>query len=95
MKFLIAIGLAAAAFTANAQYYQPQPYYTPPPRHYQAPPQLYYVPPPPQYYRPAPRQEYYYDHRGHQHRHNYGYRDNDRDGVPNRYDSRPNNPYRR
>ncbi len=24
----------------------------------------------------------------------YGYRDRDRDGVPNRYDSHPNNPYR-
>jgi hypothetical protein len=23
-----------------------------------------------------------------------GYRDNDRDGVPDRYDRRPNNPYR-
>ena len=24
-----------------------------------------------------------------------GWRDNDRDGVPNRYDRRPNDPYRR
>ena len=24
----------------------------------------------------------------------YGYRDRDGDGVPNRYDRRPNNPYR-
>lgn len=28
-------------------------------------------------------------------RHHRGWRDNDRDGVPNRYDRRPNNPYRR
>ena len=29
------------------------------------------------------------DHRG-----GYGYRDRDHDGVPNRYDRAPNNPYR-
>lgn len=30
---------------------------------------------------------------GHAHRHR-GHRDRDRDGIPNRYDRRPNNPYR-
>lgn len=32
-----------------------------------------------------------YDYRGHDHR---AYRDRDGDGVPNRYDRRPDNPYR-
>ena len=31
---------------------------------------------------------------GHHGRGYYGYRDRDGDGVPNRYDRRPNNPYR-
>ncbi|MES2535239.1 MAG: hypothetical protein V4632_05130 [Pseudomonadota bacterium] len=66
-----------------------------------------YLPPPPIYVQPAPiyyqPQPYYMEreyrgdrHRGHwRHRHGYrGGRDRDGDGVPNRYDSRPNNPYR-
>jgi hypothetical protein len=41
----------------------------------------------------------YYDngHRQHRHRHHnrgWGHRDRDHDGVPNRFDRRPNNPYR-
>ncbi|RIX80193.1 hypothetical protein D3H34_12670, partial [Acidovorax cavernicola] len=60
----------------------------------------YYAPPPPprHYHRDyydGPRRHGYY---GHGHRdwegRRYGRRDNDGDGVPNRYDRRPNNPYR-
>ncbi|GAA4329830.1 hypothetical protein GCM10023165_02930 [Variovorax defluvii] len=61
------------------------------------PPRVYHAPPPPRYHG--------YDGRHYHHRR--GYRDNDRDGIPNRYDRdrdgdgvpnyydrRPNNPYR-
>lgn len=66
-----------------------------------------YVQPAPRYYAPAPvyygNGPGYYRHdnyRGDNYRHgNRGYAatrwDRDGDGVPNRYDSRPNNPYRR
>ncbi len=37
----------------------------------------------------------YRDHRRGRERNMGWLRDNDRDGVPNRYDDRPNNPYRR
>lgn len=54
---------------------------------------------------PAPHFNHYRGPRWHGDRHHYrsdtrryyrrhGMRDNDRDGVPNRYDRRPNNPYR-
>ena len=66
--------------------------------------QYYVAPPPPRHYAPPPPPRYahpgYYPHgpRYHpRHRHwerRHGMRDNDRDGVPNRYDRRPNNPYR-
>ncbi len=56
-----------------------------------------YVQPAPRHYAPAPvyygRGPGYY---GHERRGYYPTRwDRDGDGVPNRYDSRPNNPYRR
>lgn len=90
---LIAAFLALAAPLASAQPYYGHPYH--PPGYYRPPPPVYYVPPPPPryYHRPAPY-GYYYDDRRYLHRHPYGRRDNDRDGVPNRYDRRPNNPYR-
>lgn len=96
-KLGLALGSAAlmamAAISAPAQaqtggsFIAAQVYVVPPP-----PPRRYYAPPPP------PR---YYGHRYHgpqryyraPPRH-YGRRDNDRDGVPNRFDRRPNNPYR-
>lgn len=60
-----------------------------PPHHYRGPDRRYYAPPPP------PR-HYRHDRRWDDRRHGGGYRrDNDRDGVPNRYDRAPNNPYRR
>lgn len=73
-----------------------------------APAAYYYVPPPPPrpvYVQPAPivygPPGYYYEprpyprhHRHHHHHHRHGYRDSDRDGVPDRYDRRPENPWR-
>jgi hypothetical protein len=63
-------------------YVQPQPVYVQP--------RPVYVQPRPVYYAPQP---YYGDRHHHKHHQHYRH-DNDRDGVPNRYDRRPNNPYR-
>jgi hypothetical protein len=74
--------------------------YLPPPPPVYVQPRPVYVQPAPVYVQPQPyyvEQEYRdYRHRGHWgHRHGYrGYRDRDGDGVPNRFDRRPNNPYR-
>lgn len=64
-----------------------------------------YVRPAPVYVHPAPRAHGYAYGRDNYYRHGHGhydrrdYRgarwDRDGDGVPNRYDRRPNNPYRR
>ncbi len=72
-------------------YVQPAPvYYEPAPVYYE--PRPVYVQPRPVYVQPQPI--YYYDgHRGHKHR--GAWRDADHDGVPNRYDRAPHNPYRR
>ena len=101
-KLTLAFGAAAllslAAVTAPAQaqpggsFIQAQVYVVPPP----PPRRHYYAPPPPRYYH-GPRHyhggdRYYRDRRWDDRRH--GRRDNDGDGVPNRYDRRPNNPYR-
>jgi len=93
------LSLATLSIPAQAQtggrFIQTQVYVVPappPPRRH------YYAPPPPRYYH-APRyyrgHDRYYDHgrRWDDRRHSGG-RDNDHDGVPNRYDRRPNNPYR-
>lgn len=76
-------------------YAQPAPVYVPPPPVYVQPRPIYVQPTP--VYAPAPayvvgapyRSEWGY-HRHHHHRHH----DRDRDGIPNRYDRYPNNPYR-
>ncbi len=53
------------------------------------------------YYNPGYRHDNRWDHNRWDNRgrhtgwHNGGRRDRDGDGVPNRWDSRPNNPYRR
>ena len=60
----------------------------PPPHHYRGPDRRYYAPPPP------PR-HYRHDRRWDDRRHGGYRRDRDGDGVPNRYDRAPNNPYRR
>lgn len=64
-------------------------------------PQPVYVQPRPVYVEPRPvyvqpRPVYYERYDRHHHRHGYhrGMRDRDHDGVPNRYDRRPDNPYR-
>ena len=63
-------------------FYAPEPVYVQPRPVYYAPRPVYYAPQP------------YYGN-GHHHKHGHHYRhDNDRDGVPNSYDHRPNNPYR-
>jgi hypothetical protein len=70
-------------------YVQPQPVYVEPAPVY-VQPQPVYVQPQPVYVQPQPVY--------HRHGHSHGWRgpwgDADRDGVPNRYDRRPNNPYR-
>ncbi|KQU89365.1 hypothetical protein ASC78_22150 [Variovorax sp. Root318D1] len=104
-KLTLAFGAAAllslAALSAPAQaqaggrFIQTQVYVVPapppPPRHH------YYVAPPPPHHYYGPR---YSDHDRYEHRHRrweerrHGRRDYDGDGVPNRYDRRPENPYR-
>jgi hypothetical protein len=72
-------------------YVQPRPVYVQPQAVY-AQPQPYYAEPQPYYV--EPQQVYYPRH--HRHHDRYGaWGDADRDGVPNRYDRAPNNPYRR
>jgi hypothetical protein len=84
---------------APIAYVQPQPVYVQPQRYYVEPQQVY-VQPQPVYVQPRsvyvqPQPVYYETQRWHHHRHHGGWADNDRDGVPNRYDHAPNNPYRR
>ena len=81
----VSIGLPLAGYVQPAAVYvQPQPVYVQP--------QPVYMRPQPVYVQSQP--VYYYDdgHRGH--RHHRGWGDRDRDGVPNRYDRAPGNPYR-
>ncbi|RQO58151.1 hypothetical protein DBV14_08550 [Variovorax sp. KBW07] len=101
--FAAAALLSLAAVTAPAQaqtggrFIQAQVYVVPaPPPH-----RRYYAPPPPPRHYHGPRYYHgpdrYYDRGGRRwddRRHYSGRRDNDGDGVPNRYDRRPNNPYR-
>lgn len=108
-RFLLTAAVAFAAFaavsTAHARtdvhlsigipfgYVQPAPVYVQPaPVYYE--PRPVYIQPRPVYVQPQPI--YYYDdhrgHRGHKRRGPWG--DADRDGVPNRYDHAPRNPYR-
>ncbi|WP_447776965.1 hypothetical protein [Variovorax boronicumulans] len=95
------LSLAALTAPAHAQaggpFIQAQVYVTPaPPPHH---PRYYAPPPPPRHYHPGhydgPRRHGYYDHgRRDWDGRRHGRRDYDGDGVPNRYDRRPNNPYR-
>jgi hypothetical protein len=75
-------------FSAPIGYVQPAPVYVQP--------QPVYVQPAPVYVQPAP--VYVYPHHGYHGQRHHGRRgawgDADRDGVPNRYDARPHNPYR-
>ena len=87
-----AIGTAAQAEPFGGRSIQAQVYVVPARPHpgyqHRPPPRYYYGPP--QYRQHDRRWE---DRRRWDHRR--GRRDNDRDGVPNRYDRAPNNPYRR
>ena len=89
------LSLGTLGTTAQAQPFAPsfhaQVYVVPaPPHHYRAPERRYYAPPPPpRHYRHDRHDRRWDDRRGGGYR-----RDNDGDGVPNRYDRRPNNPYR-
>lgn len=82
-------------------YVQPAPVYVRPAPVYVAPRPVYVAPQPVYVAPPAP---YWVDGWGHRHprhwqhegRQAYGaYGDRDHDGVPNRFDRAPNNPYRR
>jgi hypothetical protein len=87
----LSIGVPGAYVQPAPVYVQPQPVYVQPEPVY-VQPQPYYVQPRPVYVQPAP---VYYE--GHRHgRHRQGaWGDADRDGVPNRFDHAPYNPYRR
>ena len=76
------------AYVSNAPVYvQPRPVYVAPP--------VYQYEQPAYYGNSGVTYVYERDHRRHwQHRHG-GYRDRDHDGVPNRFDRAPSNPYRR
>jgi hypothetical protein len=95
-KLSLAIGAAALwALGALTTSVQAQPRHDD--RGYR--PQVIVVPPPPPpRYVVRPGYDHRYDRRDYRHDrrydHRYGRYDNDRDGVPNRYDRRPNNPYR-
>ncbi len=84
------LALAALSAPVQAQHYDHRPIVRP---HVLPPP-----PPPPRHF-VRPGYDHRYDRR-HDHRRydrhgpRRGMRDSDRDGVPNRYDRRPNNPYR-
>lgn len=76
-------------------YVQPAPVYVQPSPVYVRPAPVY-VQPAPVYVQPRP-QYYNYDNNWREqrhHRHGRGRHDRDGDGVPNRYDQRPNDPRR-
>ena len=82
---------------APVRYVQPAPVYVQPQPVY-VQPQPVYVQPQPVYVQPQPvyyQGGYGYGHGYRAHHRHGGWGDADRDGVPNRYDHAPNNPYRR
>jgi hypothetical protein len=105
----VALGAVGAASAAHARtdvvfsigvpgYVQPAPVYVQPEPVYVRPAPVY-VQPEPVYVRPYRVYEPVYEHRYWRHRaweREHGrWADWDHDGVPNRYDRWPNNPYRR
>ena len=82
---VLSIGVPLGYVQPAPVYVQPQPVYVQPQPVYYVQPQAVYVQPQPVYY--------YYGHERRHGRH-HGWRDADRDGVPNRYDRAPHNPYR-
>jgi PXPV repeat (3 copies) len=89
------------AYVSNAPVYvQPEPVYVQPQPVYVAPPVYRYEQPAYYnngYYGNGARYVYERDHRRYwRHEHRFGpYGDRDHDGVPNRFDRAPGNPYRR
>lgn len=93
------IGISAPIGYAQPVYAEPQPVYVEPQPVYVQPQPVYvqprevYVQPRPVYVEPAPAY-YGWNQRRWHHRHG-PWGDYDGDGVPNRYDRAPANPYRR
>jgi hypothetical protein len=89
---VFSVGIPAPAYVAPAPVYvQPEPVFVPEPVYAPAPVVYYgygrrYVSPGVRY------EQRYYDGRGY---YRQGWRDSDRDGVPNRFDHAPFNPHRR
>jgi hypothetical protein len=94
VHFSIGIGAPIGYVQPAPVYVQPQPVYVQPQPVYVQPPR--YVQPAPVYYETQP--VYVQSRPYHRHGHHGGRRgpwgDADRDGVPNRYDDQPYNPYR-
>ncbi|GAB3645562.1 hypothetical protein [Ramlibacter alkalitolerans] len=88
----LSLGLPGAYVQPAPVYVQPQPVYVQPQPVY-VQPEPVYVQPRPVYVQPQP--VFLEGHRHHRQHHNGAWGDADRDGVPNRYDRAPNNPYRR
>jgi hypothetical protein len=76
-------------------YVTPAPVYAPPPPVY-VQPRPVYVQPAPVYVQPRPVyvERDWRERDWHHRHHGRSMRDSDHDGVPNRYDARPANPYR-
>ena len=87
----LSLGVPGIAVAPQPVYVQPAPVYVQPEPVYVQPERVY-VQPQPVYVQPQP--VYIEGHR-HGWRHHGGWRDDDHDGVPNRYDRAPFNPYRR
>lgn len=96
-QMFLAVGAAALlALGALAAPAQAQPHGHPGGRHDR--PQVIVVQPPPPHRFAPPRHDSRYDHRRDHRYDRHGHRrlrDRDRDGVPDRYDRFPGNPYRR
>ncbi|MEJ8840275.1 hypothetical protein [Ramlibacter sp. AN1133] len=89
----LSIGVPGVYVQPAPVYVQPQPVYVQPEPVYVQPDRVY-VQPRPVYVQPQP--VYIEEHRRGHGRHRHGpWGDADRDGVPNRFDHAPFNPYRR
>jgi hypothetical protein len=93
VQFSIGIGVPYGYVQPAPVYVQPAPVYVQPQPVYVQPEPVYIVP------RPAYYGQGYYYNDGYRHGHRHGHRrgpwgDADRDGVPNRQDRRPYDPYR-
>jgi hypothetical protein len=88
----LSLGVPGAYVQPAPVYVQPQPVYVQPQPVY-VEPEPVYVQPRPVYVQPQP--VYLEGHRHHRHHRDGAWGDADRDGVPNRWDRAPHNPYRR